>query len=220
MRQLALDLIEEPLPTFDNFAAGRNAEALSALRNVVMYAGQALYLWGAEGSGKTHLLDACLAANRNALRIPITDFRGASALEAPEMLIIDDMHDLPASAELDWLDLYHRVIENRGVVVAAGDVPPARLALRPDIATRLSQGLIFEIHGLSDDEKAHALRGYAAQRGFDLSADTIDYLLSRVPRKMTYLLRLLDVIDRHSLAAQRVVSVRLIRDLLRTDSVT
>lgn len=215
MKQLALDLSQEPAPTFDNFAVGRNAEAVTALRQPYAYRGQTIYLWGAEGSGKSHLLHAVLGEHRHALRIPIADFHGASVLETPDLLILDDVHGLPVSAELDWLDIYHRVIENQGVMIAAGDAPPARLALRPDIKTRLGHGLVFEIQALSDDERAQVLRRHAAQRGFDLNTDAIDYLLRHVPRKMNYLLRLLDEIDRHSLAVQRVVSVPLIRDLLR-----
>lgn len=218
MKQLALDLIEEPLPTFENFAVGRNAEALSALRNPGAYLGQAIYLWGAEGSGKTHLLRAFHAVHSRALNLPITDLIGASALETPGILILDDVHSLLQAAEIEWLDLYHRVVESGGLVVAAGNAPPAQLPLRADIKTRLGQGMVFEVHILSDAEKAQALRRYASERGFDLNADAVDYLLRHVSRKMTYLLRLLDEVDRHSLAVQRVVSVRLIRELLRDDS--
>src|SRR3546814_3786711 len=55
-QQLVLDLLPAPAPTLDNFVTGANGAALDALRHCA--AGRAIYLWGAPGSGRTHLLRA------------------------------------------------------------------------------------------------------------------------------------------------------------------
>ncbi len=64
MKQLALNISPDWIPTLDNFVAGRNVEVISILRHVLtsQASGQAsercLTLWGESGSGKSHLLRA------------------------------------------------------------------------------------------------------------------------------------------------------------------
>ncbi|MEQ1813408.1 MAG: DnaA/Hda family protein [Candidatus Nitrotoga sp.] len=64
MKQLALNISPDWLPTLDNFVVGRNVEVISILRHVLVSqaSGQAsercLTLWGESGSGKSHLLRA------------------------------------------------------------------------------------------------------------------------------------------------------------------
>src|SRR4029079_3551607 len=64
MKQLALDFASQPLPTLDNFVAGRNGELLENLRRLV--AGRArerfISVWGRPGSGRSHLLKGAAAA--------------------------------------------------------------------------------------------------------------------------------------------------------------
>ena len=62
MKQLALDIIQPPAPTLDNFVVGRNAEALSHVRAALSGVGERfIYLWGAAGSGRSHVLKAASA---------------------------------------------------------------------------------------------------------------------------------------------------------------
>ncbi|MGZ8271012.1 MAG: ATP-binding protein, partial [Methylophilus sp.] len=60
MKQLLLDIQPPPSPSFENFKLGKNAEAVINIKEAIK--GNALssfiYLWGASGSGKTHLLTA------------------------------------------------------------------------------------------------------------------------------------------------------------------
>jgi DnaA family protein len=67
---------------------------------------------------------------------------------------------------------------------------------------------------LADEDKAEAVTRHAAQRGFRLSRDVIDYLLHRHARDLPALIRMLEAIDRHSLATKRPVTVPLVRELL------
>ena len=68
MSQLLLDISPDNQPTLDNFVAGRNLELLSALRHALFgdngagSSERSFYLWGETGSGKSHLLQACVHA--------------------------------------------------------------------------------------------------------------------------------------------------------------
>ena len=66
MSQLLLDIAPDGQPTLDNFVVGRNLELLAALRHALAGDGseRSFYLWGEPGSGKSHLLQACVSAAR------------------------------------------------------------------------------------------------------------------------------------------------------------
>jgi DnaA family protein len=83
------------------------------------------------------------------------------------------------------------------------------------LVTRLAWGLVYEVHGLSDDEKKRALKQHARGRGFELSDDACRYLLDHAQRDMPSLLALLDALDRRSLAAKRAITLPLIREVLK-----
>ena len=69
------------------------------------------------------------------------------------------------------------------------------LDLRDDVRTRLAWGLVYQVHALSDDEKAQALSAHAASRGFGLPADVVEYLLTHMPRDMRTLVAVVDALD-------------------------
>jgi len=99
-------------------------------------------------------------------------------------------------------------------MVSTGPVPPAVLPVREDLRTRMGWGLIYLIHGLSDDEKIAALTQAAEARGLTLSASVLPYLLSHFKRDMRSLATMLDALDQYSLETQRPVTLPLLRDLL------
>ena len=85
MTQLALDLLQPLQPSLDNFVAGRNAEALAALRALVegRLGERIVYLWGVQGSGRSHLLAALATLPRT--------FRWSAdlAAETPGLSLVD-----------------------------------------------------------------------------------------------------------------------------------
>ena len=87
-----------------------------------------------------------------------------------------------------------------------------------DLRTRMGWGLVYQIHGLSDEEKIAALTHAAEARGLTLSASVLPYLLSHFQRDMRSLSTMLDALDQYSLETQRPVTLPLLRDLLlKTD---
>ena len=66
MKQLALDIAQPPAPTLDNFVPGRNAELVVMLYSTANGSNSErfIYVWGATGSGRSHLLRAVIDAAR------------------------------------------------------------------------------------------------------------------------------------------------------------
>jgi len=218
MKQLILDIAPPPAPRLDNFVPGRNSELIAALDALANGASSErfIYIWGAAGSGRSHLLRAALdAARRNGRRTAWIS-ADAPTFDAPEdaFAAADDVHRLGAAAQVALFNLHNRIRGGSGVLIASGDAAPARLALRADLMTRLACGLVYQVHGLDDQEKAAALRHHAKARGFHLAPEVAGYLLRHAQRDMPSLLALLEALDRYSLETKRAITVPLLRELL------
>ncbi|HVF33886.1 MAG TPA: DnaA/Hda family protein, partial [Candidatus Saccharimonadia bacterium] len=209
--QLTLTLAGSPEPTFENYVAGRNGEALDALVRIARHAiaETGLVVWGAGGAGKTHLLKAAVALARE-------HGREARFVAEPSLLedagpvrdifiAVDTVDRADDVAQAKLFTLYNVLAACGGQLVAAASVPPARMSLRDDLRTRLGWGLVIEVLPLTDAEKPEALAAYAQSRGFRLPADAIAYLLAHSRRDMASLVATLAALDKHSLALQRPV---------------
>jgi DnaA family protein len=222
MKQLALALAPPPAPALDNFFPGRNAELLTLLGNLVAgrSAERCIYLWGDAGSGRSHLLRATIAALNAAglacLHVSSGDPIPALAAQL-RAVAVDDVETLDSRNQRAFFSLYNQLRERAGIVLAAGDAPPARLKLRPDLVTRLGWGLVYQLQALSDDEKALALKRHAVTRSFDLPDGVIEYLLRHLSRDLPSLMSVLDALDRHSLQAKRPITLPLLKELLRLE---
>jgi DnaA family protein len=218
MQQLLLELAPPPPPTLENFFPGRNGAALKALRGALEGGERFVFLWGPRGSGKTHLLRGFAGtakANRVAAYIagPDPDWAHAGKLEA---VAVDDIARLDEPGQVAAFDLCNRLLASGGALAAGGEVPPAQLALRPDLRSRLASGIVLQLHPLSDEEKAAALRERAAGRGMALEEELIRYLLTHFERDMGTQIAVLDALDRYSLQQKRPITLPLLKEALRS----
>jgi DnaA-homolog protein len=199
MDQLILDLSAPPEPTLENFVAGRNAEAVQALH--VLASGQGspgvIYLWGEPGCGRSHLLNATMRASRTS-----------------SLTVVDGVEILTPTQAEALFPVARDALAGTGSLLASGDLPPASLALREDLRSRLGAGLVYRLWPLSDDEKLAALHARAHYLGFELPLDAGAYLLRHSPRDMPTLLSTLDALDRLSVKLQRSVTLPLVRQCL------
>ncbi len=211
MSQMLLDIAPEWVPSLDNFVAGRNIELLSVLRETT--SAQIIYLWGAAGGGKTHLLQAMVARARTEGRA--AHYACGVVPEAVEVVAVDDVETLDDSAQIALFELYNRMREQGGLLLASGAQAPAHLELRDDLRTRLGWGLVYQVHALNDAEKADALRQHAGARGFELPPEVVTYLLRHGRRDLPSLLALLDALDEHCLRLKRLASVPLLKEVIQ-----
>jgi DnaA family protein len=223
LEQLVFELAPPEPPRLSNFLPGRNRELVAALTRFASGAGSdpGFLIWGASGAGKTHLLRAAvaLATERGVEAQFCGEPAGVDADPArvsAVLVAVDRIDEADAAAAGRVFTLYNALKERGGRLVVASRVPLATLPLREDLRTRLGWGLVYEAVPLADDEKPEALATYARQRGFDLSAEVIDYLLRHGRRDMASLLAALAALDRLSLAAKRPITVPLLRDWLQS----
>jgi DnaA family protein len=223
MKQLALNFAGPPQPTLDNFIVGRNGELLQNLRRLVSRNAHEhyLYLWGQPGSGRSHLLRGTVAElqreGASAVYVACTaGIRLADGLERMDCVALDDVDRLDDEGQVAAFDLYNALRESGGALLASAAAPPVQLKLREDLVTRLAWGLVYQVHALTDDNKAQALADHAVSRGFRLAPEVCDFLLTRAQRDLPTLLATLDALDRYSLETKRPVTVPLARELLQS----
>ena len=228
MQQLPLGVRLRERATFDIFVvAPPNLEAVGRVRDVARRGG-VVWLWGVEGSGRSHLLQAVCAAAPAEMRagyLPLAELSAAgmppaAAIEgagALELLCLDDLDRALGGRDFEvaLFGVYRAIEERRGGIVVSASVPPtsARWALA-DIGSRFGAAEVFQLRALDEAGQVEALQRRAASRGLELPEETLRWLLRRFPRDMTQLGRLLDRIDEASLREQRRVTVPFVRAIL------
>ncbi|MHB8475912.1 MAG: DnaA regulatory inactivator Hda [Steroidobacteraceae bacterium] len=220
MKQLALGVRLRADAVFDSFWPGPNGEIVAALRAPGT---TPLWLWGAAGSGKTHLLQAvCAAAGESAAYFPLARSlalppEALAGFERSAVLCIDDADAV--AGDLAWeralFRVFNEAAELRTRLIFAAAAAPRHAQWRlEDWRSRAAAGVVYQLRELDDAGRIEALRLRAAQRGLQLPYETSEYLLKRMPRDLRSLFEVLDLLDEASLAAQRRLTIPFIRDAL------
>jgi DnaA-homolog protein len=228
MKQLALGVRLRADAVYASFAPGLNTEILTALKESTS---TPLWLWGPPASGKTHLLQAVVAASdESAAYFPLdrTLALPPEALlgyERTAVLCVDDVDTVAGDEawEKALFGLFNAAAELGTRLIFAAGHPPRHAAWRlDDWRSRAAACVVYQLRELDDEGRIEALRLRAEQRGLQLPHETSEYLLKRMPRDLPSLFAVLDDLDEASLVAQRRLTVPFIRaaleKLLKTKS--
>jgi DnaA regulatory inactivator Hda len=242
--QLPLALRWPRRQRFEHFHAGANAAALAAVQALAIEPGAPwIYLHGASGSGRSHLLMAACqaasagqgspsaagagragaaAAGRRVQYLPLAALSDHAAalrgVAGSELLALDDLGVIAGNREAEHalFDLYNRARAEGSALLFAADATPTQLGIElPDLRSRLGACTQFALKPLDDDERRTVLKAQAASRGIELDDSVLDWLFARYARDIGALLDLLDKLDVASLAAQRRITVPFLRGFLR-----
>lgn len=225
--QLTLGLSLKDEDTFENFYAGKNNEIIAQLQNTAGGEGEhVIYLCGVRGQGLSHLLQACCHyAHQHHIRSVYLPFATLlplspdvlSGFETVDLICLDDLHLMAGHQawEAALFHLYNRVLDTGGkMIIAAHDLPKNLHFKLPDLVSRLSWGIIYQLHALTDHEKLSVLTMRAKCRGIILSEEVGKYILTHCPRHMGTLLAALDALDKASLALKRRLTIPFVKEIL------
>lgn len=225
-QQLPLGIGLRDDATFDNFLQIGNEHVVAALRQVT---DPSVYLWGNEGTGKSHLLQAichfAAARQQRAAFLPLGEPGLMPAMlegmEQYDWVCLDDIDRIAGVPEWETalFHAYNRIaLAGHHLIVTAAVSPTALSVQLPDLQSRLGWGPVFQLQPLTDQAKCRALQQRAQNRGVMLEDDVAEYLMKRCPRDMTSLFHLLDGLDEASLAAKRRLTIPFVRDYLASQS--
>ena len=200
----------DPRYTFESFVAGKSNEfVLAAAQSVAKNPGanfNPLYIYGASGLGKTHLLQSIanyIALHKPSLRVLYTtcekfinelidsiylsrgnnnrdlQARFRSRYRNVDVLLIDDVQFL-AKKQAVQEELFHTfnaLQAEKKQIVLTSDVPPKEIAtLEERLRTRFEGGLIADIQPPDTETKIAILKQKAYERKAVLPADVLEFL--------------------------------------------
>ncbi|HTO18002.1 MAG TPA: DnaA regulatory inactivator Hda [Pseudomonas sp.] len=216
--------------TFANYYPGANAAALGYVERLcdadAGWAENLIYLWGNDGVGRSHLLQAaCLRFEQHgepALYLPLGEVVTLGPelldnLEQYELVCLDDLDAIAGRA--DWEEalfhLFNRLRDAGRRLLLAASASPRELGIQlPDLQSRLSLSLVFQLQELSDEDKLRALQLRASRRGLHLTDEVGRFILTRGARSMSALFDLLEQLDQASLQAQRKLTIPFLKETL------
>lgn len=211
---------------FENYYAQGNELLCASLKAASQGQGeQFIYIWGGAGVGCTHLLQAvCHEAEpcgRSAAYLPLDELKhmGGGILEGMEFLDIVCLDNIDAVVgdrvwEEALFHFFNRIREQSNTLIIAAAAAPRHVGVNlPDLASRLTWGMVFQVHSLDDETKLRAIQMRASARGLEFSDEVARFLLHHASRNMNDLTFLLDTLDQASLSAKRKVTIPFIKEV-------
>ena len=196
MDQLLLNIHPPSIKSLENFVIGDNFEAISVIKKFTTDKNlQFFYLWGVQGSGKSHL---------------------SSVVKNNNILVIEDIESMSDIEQIQAFSIFNNCKENGKKLFITGSNSPNNMGLRSELASRLSWGLVYQIKALTDNEKKLALLNHSKQKGMSSNVKVIDYCMKNLKRDLHYLIATLDALDSWSLKTKKPMTIPLLKKLLET----
>lgn len=228
LKQLTFTFTPQNELTFEDFYPGSNKTTLKLIQNFStqsnIFSG---YLWGGRGTGKTHLLQAVCRDENHQLKqstvyLPLKRLKNSSPrlldeFEFFSLICLDDIDAIAQNSlwEETLFHFYNRIEAQRGRLLFSSNISPQNLLIQlPDLKSRIAASFVMEIHPLSDEEKLVILRKKAHARGFDLSENVVEFLITHFPRDMTKLMNILNQLDENSLSEKRRITIPFVKKVL------
>lgn len=225
---------------FDNFVlCAGNKTAYHFARQLAEGDGteNLLYLYGATGSGKTHLMTAMansICNQAGIATIPLLSFKDidkiyggsypaeelsklAEKFQDAPALLMDDIHLIPDhdSVRIEIWQIFNDFYSTGKKIAISGLYPPKELPhLDGHLSSRLLWGLVAKLDISGDDSLRMILQKLAEDRQIVVPGDVLDYLLIHLHRDIPSLLNALQLIHRHALSTKKKISLRQAKEAL------
>lgn len=222
-KQLLLGIKLRDAATFSNY----RGKAKEVLINQLSCTDDKLwftYVWGAKGTGRSHLLQAaCRFAQLRNMRTACFSLDTIGTTDALQnvaeldLVCLDNLESIAGSEEWEEL-LLHLINDLRDKghrLIISNNTPPIKTSIKlPDLKSRLLAALPVETDNLNDDEKLEVLKMRADARGFQLTADSGRFILQRSSRELSHLINALDDLDEQSVRHQKKLTIPFIKTVL------
>ena len=227
--QIPLKLEPGRLDRFEDFVPGPNQNVLLATRQLLDEPGGNLFLWGPEGSGKSHLLNAlCHAARERGLgafyialqHLPDEAAAGLDGLQGLDLVCVDDLDSVVGKAvwEQALFRCFNEVRAASGRLVVSSRLSLSSLKFKlPDLQSRLAWELRMNLCLPNDEGKLQVLQQRARALGIELPRDVQRYLIKYSKRDMGSLLTMLERLKDAAFVAKRKITVPLAREILSSN---
>ena len=138
-------------------------------------------------------------------------------IERLDLVAIDDLEQVVGRKRWEeaLFHAFNRLRDAGKRLVVAADASPRQLPVKlPDLASRLTWGVTFQVQGLDDAGRLAALQLRARVRGMALPDEVARFILHRGPRRLGELFEILATLDQASLSAQRKLTIPFVKQAL------
>jgi len=200
VNQIPLSFPVTPAMSREDFLVSEsNRDALAFIDRWPQWNAPALYIYGPEGAGKTHLASIW------------------KSMAGADAQIIENLDTLTGNrpSEETLFHLYNHVRQTPGSLLITGTKPLALLKFAvPDLASRLRSCPQVAL-GLPDEDLLRALMvKLFADRQMRIDVGVIEYSVTRMERSFAAARNLVAQLDQLSMTEKRPVTTALVRDLL------
>jgi len=222
MNQLGLPFALNTKMLWRNFIGDKNQQILEFLSGLfAQQSSSVVYVYGAQSSGKTHLLQGCaFKALEKSLKIAYIDFkqdmpsRVLDNLEDNDWVCIDNVDSLEEDQQQELFDLYNRASNTSVKLIISGKTLPSELNLFKDLKTRLSLATIFCLETLDDHSKKSIIQQQMDERNLKIDHKIYDYLFKHYSRDLADLLNAINQLDKASLQQKNSITIPLVKQVL------
>jgi DnaA family protein len=212
---------------FDNFVTGPNVAIVESIKQMANEPGSHIFLYGENGSGKTHLLNALCLEMRGHMgrafylalkRLPKDAIASLQGLERLDLVCVDDLHVIAGDEawEQALFHCFNRIREAGGRLLISSQQPLSELDINlPDLASRLAWGLRLQLMPLDDQDKLRVISMQSDALGFSLSEEVMQYLLKHHDRSMAALVQTVENLHQAALINKRRITIPLAREVLK-----
>ncbi|MDH5432839.1 MAG: DnaA regulatory inactivator Hda [Gammaproteobacteria bacterium] len=223
MYQLPLNIKLDSNATFENFVVGKNQQLFHRLQNLINGQDEFIYIWGSEGTGKTHLAQAlCHLFDQNSktlIYLPLNQAEittdALEGLQFADCVCLDDVNSIEGNEqwEVALFNLYNNMkAEGRSlIVISSHSLTDSQFSLA-DLKSRLTAMEVYKLESLTDDDKLQLLIKRADSLGIELTNDVAKFVLLRQNRNINSLIDFIDEIDHLSMVNKRKVTIPFLKE--------
>ena len=228
----------ENFMTFEGNMIAYNAAMAVAHRNENQY--NPLFIYGAAGTGKTHLLraiqDTASVNDKDKCIIYVTaeefkndvmtasesgDSYGMAMVRElyrhADVLLIDDVHCLSGEKVVlkELAFTIDSLLKNGGQIVFSANVPAKRLDMNEDIRFKMRRGLVIEIKAPDTSLKNSLIRVKAGEHGIILQDEVVDYITNNTGTNIGEIESAITSIVAYSELSKPVINLKTAQNILK-----
>ena len=214
MQQLYLDFpVKAQYIPEDFFITPANSKVVEILKKWPNWGeerfARIVLLYGEEGSGKTHLAHIWQSISN-------AKFLNQSSLHnlyfADKSLILEDIDNVDPNTLLHLINI---VQEKRQYLLLTSNSSPAKLDIKlDDLRSRILAIPSIAISAPDSDLFKAVLLKHISDRSLQVNSVAVDYILPRIERSFTKLIRLVNKLESASKISKRPITIPLIKEIL------
>jgi len=220
MNQLGLPISLDSKMLLENFIG--NNQLLNFIAQLYVNKTSAeIYVYGATGLGKTHLLQGAalraLSDQQSSMYIDCCNALPEHVLESIEQLnwiSIDNVDAIHDNQQDLVFDLYNRAKQAKVTMLISGSKLPSELSVMKDLKTRLGLATIFQLQPLDDELTMSVLNNQMIDRNLSIDSKVYEYLFKYYSRDVKILLTAMDNLDKASLQAKQSITIPFVKKTL------